>query len=477
MVDVLRSCYSRPCRFYRDQTIPTRIVWFFADAGALPLGKGTVFWPYSQVKDVANVHDGIGEDTSAPIRWRNGSKPWPTLTGTHSEGTIDDYLGRSNAPLSARGEEPQLSDRPECADHTALVLTGGTAWPTGGGDIDGVSCERVETASTAGDVDGIPVPIVGAAIAGDVDSTPILPVILEVYFADLDSTPSLARSGDAVCSDVDGNGEVWVYAGGSDVDGATADKHYQGAEQYSDRDGAGDAVESVSCGDVDSAGESIIDARAGDLSSAGDDLLYAVSSDLDSAPHEVSRNSICGDRDSSTNSESHTIAGDVDSAGESLPLTVFGDVDSALEHLVVPAIAGDRDSATSPGPTFCLCCGHLVSPFLRLEVFDCVGAYIGLEGVYLLEFFRRQILPVCGEYRAELPFGHVATICGQDVPSGIPHAFMRVSDDAGGDQTRSSSTYTDIVGTYARFGSAGATVPLTFGIGACSIRVTDPLFP
>jgi len=34
-----------------------------------------------------------------------------------------------------------------------------------------------------------------------------------------------------------------------------------------------------------------------------------------------------------------------------------------------------------------------------------------------------------------------------------------------------------MIGTYARYGSAGATVPLTFGIGACSIRITDPLYP
>lgn len=126
-VGVVRSCYQRACRWYRNGPVG-RIRYYFVPESNPVLWHRTVFWPYSQ--DLAIENDGPpGEQTPAARRWDRGDRE-PLHDGTHPTGTAADFAGESDVPWSPAVPSPELL-LPRCdfawMDAPAGCLVFGTA--------------------------------------------------------------------------------------------------------------------------------------------------------------------------------------------------------------------------------------------------------------------------------------------------------------------------------------------------------------
>ena len=93
---VVRSAYTAPCRWYPDGPVGG-IRFYFAKGNALWLPMKTVFWPYSQVREIINVSK-PGEITGKGLRkWDRGDN-WNGLDGVHYEGSEADFAGEGIDP-------------------------------------------------------------------------------------------------------------------------------------------------------------------------------------------------------------------------------------------------------------------------------------------------------------------------------------------------------------------------------------------
>lgn len=112
-MDVSRSLWEAPCRFYRGDDRPTRIRWFYALPGAAYYFGPSMFATDRDWDTTLSIDDDrCGELPGRRVYGNWGTPPW--LTGQHVEGDEADFAGRKRLP------QPLGTD---CGAPPALVLS------------------------------------------------------------------------------------------------------------------------------------------------------------------------------------------------------------------------------------------------------------------------------------------------------------------------------------------------------------------
>jgi hypothetical protein len=98
-----RSCYSTQARFFYDVLTTNKIIWYWADPLAPWFTGRSVFTPLTLSNPGLSPNFSVGEQSSHPRPWRNGSIPMASPSGVLDGNPEWFYTGQSvNDPGLAR---------------------------------------------------------------------------------------------------------------------------------------------------------------------------------------------------------------------------------------------------------------------------------------------------------------------------------------------------------------------------------------
>ena len=123
VTDWVHACYDYDCIFYPGQRVPTRIRFYWASPGALPLPVRSIFTATYAIREFT-TNPPVGLQTKGYRKWTNGLCSLTGLPGNHYEGTAADYMGQGIPTRSAMILGADNDNPPQCATLPAMGCIG-----------------------------------------------------------------------------------------------------------------------------------------------------------------------------------------------------------------------------------------------------------------------------------------------------------------------------------------------------------------